>query len=437
MLAVVPEPTSIENGYRFIKSALFRRLRRAAKGAGAQEIVDAGLRPEEPAGDQNAARPAGRGREGGRRGGGRLRREIAAFQPRFVVNQVRGAGGRAVGHQLVTACARHLGMRADLRGLRRLRRRGVARVRQRRLFSAVAPRGRGRRRRWPNRPRPARRRQPEPSPGEGAQPSRLKWPGNGRAADVLRRAGPADGQPAQGGAGVPVLPGAVRRGGAGHVFAAGARRAGGGARPRARGLRGAARPRAAPGLRPVAGHAALPPRATTARATSPRRRRGRSAAAPCPRRSRTRPRPRRYRFQRPGGAGGAGDRAALRRFREARACRWRRSRTRARSASRYLRYIEDERFDMLPAPVYLRGFLQEYARAVGLEPRAHRRRATCPESRRKRRSRSASDSSRITIAAPRPRALSLTVRPLLRLQGRGPRPPQYITWPAPCTDLCA
>ena len=30
LLAVVPEPTSIENGYRFIKSALYRRLRNAA-----------------------------------------------------------------------------------------------------------------------------------------------------------------------------------------------------------------------------------------------------------------------------------------------------------------------------------------------------------------------------------------------------------------------
>jgi len=36
---------------------------------------------------------------------------------------------------------------------------------------------------------------------------------------------------------------------------------------------------------------------------------------------------------------------------------------------RFLRYIEDERFDMLPAAVYLRGFLHEYARGVGLEPR--------------------------------------------------------------------
>jgi len=36
---------------------------------------------------------------------------------------------------------------------------------------------------------------------------------------------------------------------------------------------------------------------------------------------------------------------------------------------RFLEYIEEDRFDFLPAPVYLRGFLQEYARLVGLDQR--------------------------------------------------------------------
>jgi flagellar biosynthesis protein FlhG len=35
---------------------------------------------------------------------------------------------------------------------------------------------------------------------------------------------------------------------------------------------------------------------------------------------------------------------------------------------RYLRYIESDRHSLLPAVVYLRGFLKEYAKAVGLEP---------------------------------------------------------------------
>lgn len=37
---------------------------------------------------------------------------------------------------------------------------------------------------------------------------------------------------------------------------------------------------------------------------------------------------------------------------------------------RFLEYIEDERYDRLPATVYLRGFLKEYARSLGLDPLA-------------------------------------------------------------------
>jgi len=36
---------------------------------------------------------------------------------------------------------------------------------------------------------------------------------------------------------------------------------------------------------------------------------------------------------------------------------------------RYLRYIEEERHAFLPPPVYLKSFLQEYARAIGLDPK--------------------------------------------------------------------
>jgi flagellar biosynthesis protein FlhG len=34
----------------------------------------------------------------------------------------------------------------------------------------------------------------------------------------------------------------------------------------------------------------------------------------------------------------------------------------------YLRYIEDEKFDDLPAPVYVRGFVAAYSRCLGLDP---------------------------------------------------------------------
>lgn len=61
--------------------------------------------------------------------------------------------------------------------------------------------------------------------------------------------------------------------------------------------------------------------------------------------------------------------AALRRFREGKGVSLDEIAQKSKISVRFLRYIEDERFDMLPAAVYLRGFLHEYARGVGLEPR--------------------------------------------------------------------
>jgi hypothetical protein len=62
------------------------------------------------------------------------------------------------------------------------------------------------------------------------------------------------------------------------------------------------------------------------------------------------------------------DGAALRRFREQRGISLKDIAARSKIGVRYLEYIEGDRHALLPAPVYLRGFLQEYARATGLEP---------------------------------------------------------------------
>jgi hypothetical protein len=63
------------------------------------------------------------------------------------------------------------------------------------------------------------------------------------------------------------------------------------------------------------------------------------------------------------------DGPALRRFREERGISLKEIAARTKVGVRYLEYIEADRHALLPAPVYLRGFLQEYARATGLEPR--------------------------------------------------------------------
>jgi len=62
------------------------------------------------------------------------------------------------------------------------------------------------------------------------------------------------------------------------------------------------------------------------------------------------------------------DGGALRRFREQRGISLKDIAARSKIGVRYLEYIEADRHAQLPAAVYLRGFLLEYARATGLEP---------------------------------------------------------------------
>jgi flagellar biosynthesis protein FlhG len=61
--------------------------------------------------------------------------------------------------------------------------------------------------------------------------------------------------------------------------------------------------------------------------------------------------------------------AALRAFRSERGVSLREIADTTKVGLRYLEYIEADRHDDLPAAVYLRGFLQQYAKAVGLDPR--------------------------------------------------------------------
>jgi flagellar biosynthesis protein FlhG len=59
----------------------------------------------------------------------------------------------------------------------------------------------------------------------------------------------------------------------------------------------------------------------------------------------------------------------LRRLRETRGLSLRHMAAVSKIGVRFLEYIEEDRFALLPPPVYLRGFLQEYARLLGLDPR--------------------------------------------------------------------
>ena len=139
ILTVVPEPTSIENGYRFIKSALYRRLRSVAAHDGVRKIVDAALDPKNPLAIKTPFDLVALVKREDEDAVEALTREMAAFHPRFVLNQVRDASDVTIGHQLVAACARHLGVKAAYSGFVHYDDAVWQSVRRRRLFMVDAP----------------------------------------------------------------------------------------------------------------------------------------------------------------------------------------------------------------------------------------------------------------------------------------------------------
>jgi flagellar biosynthesis protein FlhG len=139
ILTVVPEPTSIENGYRFIKSALYRRLRSAAVTESVRQIVDSALDQKNPHGIRTPLDLLAAVEREDPEAVDALKREMNSFHPRFVVNQVRGNADISVGHQLVAACARHLGVRATYAGFVHYDDAVWQSVRLRRLFMIDTP----------------------------------------------------------------------------------------------------------------------------------------------------------------------------------------------------------------------------------------------------------------------------------------------------------
>jgi flagellar biosynthesis protein FlhG len=139
LLAVVPEPTSIENGYRFIKSALYRGLHAVAPDETVRTLVDCALDPRNEEGIKTPLDLLARVEAIDPEAALLLRREVASFQPRFVVNDVRDVSDVGIGHQLVAACARHLGLRASYAGFVHHDDAVWQAVRRRRLFMADAP----------------------------------------------------------------------------------------------------------------------------------------------------------------------------------------------------------------------------------------------------------------------------------------------------------
>jgi flagellar biosynthesis protein FlhG len=114
--AMLPEPTSIENAYRFVKSVYYRRLWLSPRLGRARQLIEMAMDPKNSLGIKT---PADLYREVNLlhpETGMALKEEIEKFQPKLVVNQVRTQTDVDIGFSVKSVCKKYFGIDLDYVG---------------------------------------------------------------------------------------------------------------------------------------------------------------------------------------------------------------------------------------------------------------------------------------------------------------------------------
>jgi flagellar biosynthesis protein FlhG len=113
VLVLVPEPTAVENAYRFVKAAFWRRMRNVAQVYG----YDSLLRTVMEAGTfRSPVELLSTFSERDPEAGANLARQMSSFRPRLVVNQARTEQDADIGLAVVAAWRKYFGLEMDYLG---------------------------------------------------------------------------------------------------------------------------------------------------------------------------------------------------------------------------------------------------------------------------------------------------------------------------------
>jgi flagellar biosynthesis protein FlhG len=112
VLVVLPEPTAVENAYRFVKAAFFRRLQQVEAQYGIEDLVESALTTRE--GSLRTPHDfIAQVRQQDPAAGARLERDLQSFRIRLVVNQARTDADLNVGSAVVSAWKKFFGLEMD------------------------------------------------------------------------------------------------------------------------------------------------------------------------------------------------------------------------------------------------------------------------------------------------------------------------------------
>ncbi len=113
VLVLVPEPTAVENAYRFVKAAFWRRVRNVAEVYGYESLLRNVM---EGASFRSPVEVVSTVAERDPDAGANLARHLSAFRPRLVVNQARTGQDADIGRAVVAAWRKYFGLEMDYLG---------------------------------------------------------------------------------------------------------------------------------------------------------------------------------------------------------------------------------------------------------------------------------------------------------------------------------
>lgn len=110
ILVVTPEPTSIENTYRFLKSAFYRRLKQSASSHPVKALIDGAMDGKNEMGIKNPYDLIEAVRRINEEDAKRMVEEVEIFHPNLILNQVRSKKDIEIGFSIRSACRKYFGL---------------------------------------------------------------------------------------------------------------------------------------------------------------------------------------------------------------------------------------------------------------------------------------------------------------------------------------
>lgn len=116
IIAVTPEPTSIENAYRFMKSAYYRELRSIESELHLQSLIESIMDSKNTLGIKSPADLVRYLSQSSPEIGRHLESRMAEFRFQIVLNQVRTRQDIELGHSIKSVCKKYFAIEANFLG---------------------------------------------------------------------------------------------------------------------------------------------------------------------------------------------------------------------------------------------------------------------------------------------------------------------------------